>query len=96
MAPIPKVSIQKIDTQVWLSYIKKKMTMTWHTDEKKEHGAEDRYSSEPQKAHPTSEFVIVTKFGGHALHHLTSRFANVIRQGGRPTKPSFRDALKIL
>jgi len=36
-----------------------------HKDEKKEHGAEDRYSLEPQKAHPTGEFVIVAKFGGH-------------------------------
>ena len=51
-----------------------------HTDERKEYGAEDRYSSEPQKAHLTSEFVIVAKFGGHALHYLAS---NVIRQGGR-------------
>jgi len=32
------------------------------TDERKEYGAEDRYSSEPQKAHLTGEFVIVAKF----------------------------------
>ena len=57
-----------------------------HTDEKKQYGAEDRYSSEPQKAHLTGEFVIVAKFGGHALCHLASRLANVIRQGGRQTK----------
>ena len=57
-----------------------------HTDEKKEYGAEDRYSSEPQKAHLTGEFIIVAKFGGHALHHLASSLANVIRQGGRQTK----------
>ena len=50
-----------------------------HTDEKKEYGAEDRYLSEPQKAHLTGEFIIVTKFGGHALRHLASRLANVIR-----------------
>jgi len=30
-----------------------------HTDERKEYGAEDRNSSEPQKAHLTGEFVIV-------------------------------------
>jgi len=41
-----------------------------HTDERKEYGAEDRYSLEPQKAHLTGEFVVVEKFGGHALHHL--------------------------
>ena len=54
-----------------------------HTDEKKEYGAEDRYSSEPQKTHPSGEFVIVAKFGGHVLRHLASRLVNVIRQGGK-------------
>jgi len=54
-----------------------------HIDEKKEHGAEDRNSSVPQKAHPTGEFVIMAKFGGHVLRYLASRLANVIRQGGR-------------
>jgi len=53
------------------------------TDERKEYGAEDRYLSEPQKAHLTVEFVVVAKFGGHALHHLASRLVNVVRQGGR-------------
>ena len=57
-----------------------------HKDEKKEHGAEDKYLSEPQQAHSTGKFVIVTKFGGHALYHLASRLANVIRQGGSQTK----------
>jgi len=46
------------------------------TYERKEYGAEDRYSSEPQKAHLTGEFVIVAKFGDHALRHLASRLAN--------------------
>ena len=54
-----------------------------HTDERKEYGAEDRYSSEPQKAQIIGEFVIVAKFGAHALHRLASRLANVVRQGGR-------------
>jgi len=54
-----------------------------HTDEKKEYGAEDRYLSEPQKAHLTGEFVIVANFGGHVLHHLASRLVNT---GGRQTK----------
>jgi len=52
---------------------------------RKEYGAENRYSSEPQKAHLTGEFVIVAKFGGRALRHLASRLANVVRQGGRET-----------
>jgi len=43
------------------------------TDKRKEYGTEDRYSLEPQKAHFTGEFVIVAKFGGHALCHLGSR-----------------------
>jgi len=54
-----------------------------HTLERKEYGAEDRYSSEPQKAHLTGDFVIVEKFGSHVLRRLASRLANVIRQGGR-------------
>jgi len=54
------------------------------TNERKEYGAEDRYSWEPQKKHLTGEFVIIVeKFGGHALCHLASKLANVIRQGGR-------------
>ena len=36
---------------------------------------------EPEKAHPTGEFIIVAKFDGHMLCHLASRVANVIRQG---------------
>jgi len=51
-----------------------------HADEKKEYGAEDIYLLEPQKAHLTGEFVIVAKFGGHALCHLASRLANVVRE----------------
>ena len=54
-----------------------------HTYERKEYGAEERYWSEPQNAYLTGEFIIVEKFGGHALSHLASRLANVIRQGGR-------------
>ena len=54
-----------------------------HTDERKEYGAEDRYSSEPLKTHLTGEFVIVAKFGGYALRRLASRLANVVRQGAR-------------
>jgi len=79
------VLIPKINTQVWLSYMKKEDDHN-HTDEKKEYGAEDRYLSEPQKAHLTGELVIVAKFGGHAFHHLASKLVNVIRQGGRQTK----------
>ena len=42
--------------------------------------------SEPQKAHLTGEFVIVAKFGGHALRHLATRLANVIREAGKQIK----------
>ena len=53
--------------------------------EKKEYGTEDKFSLEPQKAHLTGEFVNVAKFGGHTLHPLASRLANVIgrREAGR-------------
>ena len=61
--------------QVWLFYMKKKTHHT-HTDERKEYSTEDRYSSEPQKAHLTGEFIIVAKFGGRALRHLASRKAD--------------------
>ena len=54
-----------------------------HTDERKEYGTEDRDVLEPQKVHLTGEFVIVAKFGGHALRRYASRLANVIREGGR-------------
>ena len=63
-----------------------------HTDERKEYGAEERYSLEPQNAHLTGEFIIVAKFGGHALRHLASRLANVIRQADY--KPIFSNFLK--
>jgi len=53
------------------------------TDERKEYGTENRYSSEPQKAHLTGEFVIVAKFDGHALRPLASRLVSVVKQGGR-------------
>jgi len=36
-------------------------------DERKEYDTEDRYSSEPQKAHLTGEFVIVAKAAMHCV-----------------------------
>ena len=49
MAPNAKMSIQKFQRNV----VDHKDHN--HKDEKKEHGEEDRYSSELQKAHPTDE-----------------------------------------
>jgi len=49
----------------------------------KEHGAEGRQASEPEKVHPTGEYVIVAKFGDHELRRLASSLSNVIRQAGR-------------
>ena len=54
-----------------------------YKDKEKEQGTEDKYSSEPENAHPTGKFVIVAKLGSHVLHRLASRLANVIREGGR-------------
>ena len=62
--------------------MKKKMTIILNI-KKKEQGAEGRQTSEPEKAHPTGQFVIVAKFGDHVLRHLSSNFLNVIRQAGR-------------
>jgi len=59
--------------------MKKKMTIFL----KKEQGAEGRQASEPEKAHPTGDFVIVAKFGDRVLRHLASSLSNVIRQAGR-------------
>ena len=54
-----------------------------HTDKTKEQGTEDRFLSKLEKAHPTGEFIILAKFGGHVLRHLASKLASVIREGGR-------------
>ena len=53
------MSIPKINTQVRMAFLHEEEDDPNHTDERKEYGAEDRYSSEPQKAHLTGEFVIV-------------------------------------
>ena len=86
MVPNTKVLIPKMNTQVWLSYMKKKTTIPIQMKGKSMVQRTDTYLSEPQKAHLTGEFVVVAKFGGHALHRLASRLANVVRQAGRQTK----------
>jgi len=43
-------------------------------------GTEDAHLSEPQKAHLTSEFVVVTRNGGHVLLHLGSTLATVVSE----------------
>ena len=54
-----------------------------HEDKREQQGAEGRHSSEPEKAHLTSEFVIEAKFGDHVLHNLASSLSNVVRQVDR-------------
>jgi len=39
--------------------------------------------SEPQKAHPTGEFVVVAKNGGCAPFYLSSRLATVVSEAVR-------------
>ena len=73
------MSIPKINTQVWLSYMKKKTTITIQMKGKSIVQRIDTCRN--LKRH--TEFVIVAKFGGHKLCHLASRLANVVRQGGR-------------
>jgi len=57
VAPNTKSFDPKVNMQIWVPYTKKKTTITLQmkdtTDERKEYGAEDSYSSEPQKAHLT-------------------------------------------
>jgi len=54
-----------------------------HEEDNHNHKDKRRNKLEPEKAHPTGEFVIVAKFGAHVLRHLASRLVNVIREGGR-------------
>ena len=68
----------------------------YHKDQKKEHGAEGRYLSKPQKAHSTGEFVIVAKFSGHVLHHLASRLVNVIREGQRREESRLKKLVLVI
>jgi len=68
----------KINALLWLCNMKNKMTAILK-DKKKEQGTEGRQTSEPEKAHPTGEFVIVEKFRYHVLCRLTSSLSNVIR-----------------
>jgi len=57
-------------------------------------GAGLNYSSEPQKAHLTGEFVIVAKFGGDVLRHLAFR-ACECDQAGREADLITRNGLVI-
>jgi len=69
-----------------------------HTDERKEYGAENRYSSKPQKAHLTSEFVIVAKFGGLSLEFcsMVTKFSLKILVPGTNFSENFVPPLKII
>jgi len=49
-------------------------------DERKIQGMDSADSSEPQKAHLTGEFAVVTKNGGHALLSLGSILLTVISE----------------
>ena len=49
-------------------------------EDKKRQGAEGLHSLELQKAHPTSEFVIVAQNGGCVLLSLASSLATVVSE----------------
>jgi len=49
-------------------------------DNKECQGAEGAHLSEPQKAHPTSEFILVLKNGGCSLFHLVSCLVTVVSE----------------
>ena len=53
-------------------------------------GTEGKYSSEPEKAHPTGEFIIVAKLSGHVLGCLASSLSILVKQVGRQTKISLQ------
>ena len=46
-------------------------------------GTGSGHLSNPQKAHPTSEFVIVLCYRDYRVRSLVRRLSNVIRQAGR-------------
>ena len=48
----------KINASIWCHCIKKKKK-SLKKDKKNNEGTEDPHSLEPQKAHPTGEFVVV-------------------------------------
>ena len=54
--------------------------------ERQKQGAGSGHLSNPQKAHPTSEFVIVSYYRDYRTRSLLRRLSNVIRQVGRQTK----------
>ena len=72
MAPNTDLLIRKINM---LCYMKKMTTITMI-----KRGAEDRCSSELEKAHFTGEFVIVAEVDDHVLCRLASSLLNVVRQ----------------
>jgi len=64
----------------------KKMVMRQIEVERQKHGAGRGHLSNPQKAHPTSEFVIVSYYRDYRARGLVRWLSNVIRQAGRQTK----------
>ena len=54
--------------------------------ERQKQGTRSGHLSNPQKAHPTSEFVIVSYNRDYRARSLVRRLSNVIRQAGRQTK----------
>jgi len=51
------VWIGKINTSIWFHRMKKKKSLM--EDKKEQQGAEAPHSSEPEKAHPAGELVVV-------------------------------------
>ena len=51
--------------------------------ERQKQGAGNGHLSNPQKANPTSEFVIVSYYRDYRARSLVRRLSNVIRQAGR-------------
>ena len=71
--------IGKINASIWFRCLQKKKKSLMKDKTNKE-GAEAPHSSEPQKAHPTGEFVVVEYNGGHSLLRLGSRLATEVSE----------------
>jgi len=69
---------------------RKKTTITLQMKGKSIYGAEDRYSSEPQKVHLTGEFVIEAKFG-QIINFSQKTYGSHKRQCLQTCSPAYND-----
>jgi len=60
----------------------KSKALIWFCCMIRKNSTEGAHSSEPQKAHPTSEFILGSQNDGHARLYLASSLVIVVREAG--------------